>query len=138
MHELSIARAVLDAALRHAGGRPVTAVALRVGAMRQVVPDSLGFYFELAARDTLCAGARLDQERVAALLRCRTCGREWDPAPPPPAAHPAGVPPLPRFRCPACEAHRVDLVRGDELEVASIEIAEVSVGAGAEGAPEGR
>ena len=54
MHELSISSAIVDTALRHAGGRRVTSVALRVGALRQVVPESLKFYFEIVGRDTLC------------------------------------------------------------------------------------
>ena len=41
VHELSISSAIVDTALRHAGGRRVTAVNLRVGGLRQVVPDSL-------------------------------------------------------------------------------------------------
>jgi hydrogenase nickel incorporation protein HypA/HybF len=43
MHELSIASAVLNTALRHAGERPVEVVAMRVGRLRQVVADSLCF-----------------------------------------------------------------------------------------------
>ena len=61
MHELSVSAAVVDTAVRHAAGRKVTHVHLRVGALRQVVPDSLAFYFEIVARDTLCEGAALDE-----------------------------------------------------------------------------
>ena len=43
MHELSIASAIVDTALRHAGERRVTRVDVQVGALRQVVPDSLAF-----------------------------------------------------------------------------------------------
>ncbi|MGH2858700.1 MAG: hydrogenase maturation nickel metallochaperone HypA, partial [Solirubrobacteraceae bacterium] len=62
MHELSLSGAIVDTAVRHARGRRVTLVSLRVGALRQVVPDSLAFYFEFVARGTLCEGARLEQE----------------------------------------------------------------------------
>ena len=48
--------------LKHAAGRRVTVVSLRIGHLRQVVPDSLAFYFELVSRETLCEGARLEQE----------------------------------------------------------------------------
>lgn len=141
MHELSIAGAVVDTALRHAGGRRVRVVNLRVGALRMVVPESLEFYFEIVARDTLCEGAELTCERVAALLRCPVCGHEWDPAPPPLADHSLapGVDPLiPYFRCPACEGPRSEVVAGDELEVESLEVedgaAEAAPAAGAAGA----
>ena len=73
MHELSVSAAVVDTAVRHAGGRPVAVVNLRVGHLRQVVPDSLLFYFGLVARDTVCAGARLEVEVVPARLRCEGC-----------------------------------------------------------------
>jgi hydrogenase nickel incorporation protein HypA/HybF len=43
VHELSVSAAVVDTAVRHAGGRPVAVVNLRVGHLRQVVPDSLLF-----------------------------------------------------------------------------------------------
>jgi hydrogenase nickel incorporation protein HypA/HybF len=124
MHELSISSAIVDTALRHAGGRRVTLVELRVGALRQVVPESLGFYFEIVGRDTLCEGARLSQEVVPAWMRCGLCGCEWDPAPEPLAGHDAMAPLLPTFRCPACELAGGEVVRGNELEVDSIEVAD--------------
>ena len=129
MHELAIASAVVDTAIRHARGREVVAVDVRVGALRQVVPDSLAFYFEIVSRDTACSGAELRFEPVAALLRCDGCGSEWDPAPPPLATHePTDVPldslPLPRFRCTGCGAAGAEVLRGAELEVESIEISD--------------
>jgi hydrogenase nickel incorporation protein HypA/HybF len=124
MHELSIASAIVDTALRHADERRVTRVDVRVGALRQVVPDSLAFYFAIVARDTACEGARLELELVGAWLRCPTCGHEWDPAPGPIAGHEALAPVLPAFRCPACERAETEVVRGGELEVESIEITE--------------
>ena len=88
MHELSISSAIVDTALRHAGGRRVTLVELRVGALRQVVPESLGFYFEIVGRDTALRGRRASsQEIVPAWMRCGVCGCEWDPAPEPLAGH---------------------------------------------------
>ena len=45
MHELSIAGAIVATVERHAGGSPVTSVRVRVGRLRQVVPDSLAFCF---------------------------------------------------------------------------------------------
>ena len=124
MHELSIASAIVDTALRHAGERRVTRVDVQVGALRQVVPDSLAFYFAIVARDTACEGARLELQLVGAWLRCPTCGQEWDPAPDPVAGHEALAPVLPAFRCPACERAETEVVRGGELEVESIEITE--------------
>ena len=123
MHELSISSAIVDTALRHADGRRVTRVDVRVGALRQVVPESLDFYFGIVARDTLCAEAELEHEIVQARLRCPRCAREWDPAPQPVASHEAvGTElALPVFRCAECGVPG-EIEAGDELEVESIEV----------------
>ena len=65
-------------------------VNLRVGRMRQVVPDSLSFYFEIVARDTVCEQATLELVEIetrAALPRLRARMVAGDP----------GLP-LPRLR----------------------------------------
>jgi hydrogenase nickel incorporation protein HypA/HybF len=111
MHELSIASAIVATAARHAGGRRVAVVSVRVGRLRQVIPDSLEFCFGFVARETLCEGARLELEIVPAALRCAACAHEWELAEPP-------------FWCPACAGSDVAAVRGEELEVESIEIEE--------------
>jgi hydrogenase nickel incorporation protein HypA/HybF len=109
MHELSVASAVLNTAVKHADGRPVTVVSLRVGRLRQVVPDSLRFYFEIVARDTVCEHARLELIEIECRLHCSTCGREWEPI-------------IPAFRCPDCASAEVRVMAGEELEVDYIEV----------------
>jgi hydrogenase nickel incorporation protein HypA/HybF len=111
MHELSISSAIVDTAVKHADGRRVTLVSLTVGALRQVVPESLEFYFEIVARGTLCEGALLRQTLVPARARCRGCG-PWE------------VEPLAVFRCPRCGEAVAEVVSGNELEVESIEVEE--------------
>lgn len=110
MHEFSIASGVVDAAVRHAGGRRVTVVTLRVSALRQVVPATLAFAFELAARGTPCECARLEQELVAARLLCAECTLEWTLE-------------RPDFRCRSCDGPAV-VIAGRELELESIEVEE--------------
>ncbi len=105
--------AVVDTAVRHAAGRRVTVVSVRLGRLRQVVPDSLEFSFGIVARDTVCEGARLEQElvpaRAALRRRASTSGRST----------------LPAFRCPTCATARTSTsLSGEELEVESIEVDE--------------
>jgi hydrogenase nickel incorporation protein HypA/HybF len=109
VHELSLSNAILETALRHADGRQVTSVQMSIGAMRQVVPESLDFYFGIVTRGTLCEGARLEQE--PARLRCESCSAEWQPD-------------LPIFRCPGCGAAEVEVLSGTEFEIESIVIEE--------------
>jgi Zn finger protein HypA/HybF involved in hydrogenase expression len=52
MHELSLSGAVLNTVVKHAGERRVSLISVRVGRLRQVVPDTLEFYFEFVARGT--------------------------------------------------------------------------------------
>lgn len=111
MHELSVSSAVLESVLRHAEGRRVSGVKLRVGHLRQVVPDSLDFYWGIVTRDTVCEGAVLDQEIVPGRLACAPCEREWEID-------------MPIFRCPTCGGAEVTVAAGDELEVESIEVEE--------------
>ena len=112
MHELSLSGAVVNTVVKHADGRPVSAVNLRVGRLRQVVPDTLEFYFEFVARGTVCEGASLAIEVVEATLRCPACEREWEIE-------------IPVFRCPTCGSGEVVVTGGEEFVVESIEVQSV-------------
>jgi hydrogenase nickel incorporation protein HypA/HybF len=112
MHELSIAESVVAIAERHAGGRRVLAVDLRVGHLRQVVPSALGFAFELITQGTTLEGAELRMEEVPTGGVCEACGAEG---------------PLPDFplSCGLCGSTHVRVTRGEELLVDSLELEEV-------------
>jgi hydrogenase nickel incorporation protein HypA/HybF len=111
MHELSLSSAIVNTAVKHAAGRRVAVVSLRVGRLRQVVPETLEFYFAFVARDSLCEGAVLEQTVVDARLRCRPCAYEWAIE-------------IPAFRCPRCGGSDVEIAAGDEFEIESIEVVE--------------
>jgi len=111
VHELSLSSAIVNTVVKHAHGRRVTVVELRVGKLRQVIPDTLEFYFEFVARDTVCEGARLEQQVIDARLSCRGCGHEWKIE-------------IPAFRCPACGGSDVEIATGNEFEVESITVEE--------------
>lgn len=111
MHELSLSSAIVNTVVKHAAGRRVTVVELRVGKLRQVIPDTLEFYFEFVARGTVCEGARLEQEVVESRLRCRACEDEWEIE-------------IPAFRCPQCAGSDVEIASGNEFEVEAIEVEE--------------
>jgi hydrogenase nickel incorporation protein HypA/HybF len=110
MHELSIGRAILDMAVREAAGHRVLRVSLTIGALRQVVPESLEFYFQIVSRGTVCEGAELQARSTPARLGC-DCGQEWELA-------------EPSFRCPACGGGQVRVLDGDQLSVDCIEVEE--------------
>jgi hydrogenase nickel incorporation protein HypA/HybF len=111
VHELSLSSAIVNTVEKHADGRRVALVSVRVGRLRQVVPDTLEFYFEFVSRGTVCEGAQLELEVVEAELRCESCEYGWELD-------------VPAFRCPECGSGEVRIGSGQEFEVESIEIEE--------------
>ena len=111
MHELSIADSIVRIVSTHARGRPVARVELKVGHLRQVVPSALEFAFELVAQGTPAEGAELELEVIPAAARCRACGTESEQD---------GFP----LRCGRCGGLDVEVIRGEELLVDSLEIEE--------------
>jgi hydrogenase nickel incorporation protein HypA/HybF len=115
MHELSIADAIVRIACRHAEGRRIEAVEVKVGHLRQVVPDALAFAFTLVAEGTECEGAELVMETVPAAGVCRSCRAESEFE---------GFP----LACRGCGSLDVELVRGEELLVDAVTMEEVTSG----------
>ena len=115
MHELSIADALARIALRHAGGRRIESVEVKVGHLRQVVPDALTFAWTLITDGTEAEGAELIVEEVPAAGVCRGCGMEseWDAFP---------------LACEACGSVDVEILRGEELLVDALTTQEVPSG----------
>jgi len=111
MHELSIAQAVVEIASRHARGRRVHRVELKVGHLRQVVPSALEFGFELVAQGTPLEGAELAIQDIPATGNCRACGRRNVMSEFP-------------LRCPDCGGIDVAVLSGEELQVDSLELEE--------------
>jgi hydrogenase nickel incorporation protein HypA/HybF len=109
MHELSIAEAVVGIASRHAAGRKVSKVEVKVGHLRQVVPSALQFAFELLTNGTPLEGAELQIEDVPARGRCRECGGETEMH-----AFP--------LQCSHCGGLNLEIETGEELLVDALEI----------------
>ncbi|MFL5969828.1 MAG: hydrogenase maturation nickel metallochaperone HypA [Gaiellaceae bacterium] len=115
MHELALAGAIAEIAGDHARGRRVSAVEVKVGYLRQVVPDALTFAFRLVSADTTLEGAELRLEHVPARVECRACTGE------------SAAVDFP-FACAHCGSVDVDVVAGDEFSVEALELEEVLVG----------
>jgi hydrogenase nickel incorporation protein HypA/HybF len=111
VHELSIAQSLIEIVDRHACGGRVMRVEVKVGRLRQVVPDALGFAFELVAQGTGVEGAELVLEDVPAAGTCGSCGSDTP------------LPELP-LACRRCGSFDVDVTQGEELRVEALEIEE--------------
>ena len=113
MHELSVTRGVLTAAVEAAerhGARRITAIDLVIGDLSSIVDESVQFYFDILSQGTLAEGAVLRFRRVPALVSCAECGHEGN-----------AVPPLAAL-CPVCGSRGVRVTGGREFSVLSIEV----------------
>lgn len=110
MHELSLCQAIAGVVTSHAAGREVDVVRVRVGALRQVVTDSLAFCWTIVREHEGLEGAELCIESVPAAVECTTCGVESEIAS--------------RFSvcCPQCGSGAVRVLRGEEFLVTSIDV----------------
>lgn len=111
MHEVSIVEGLIgiieDAAMKN-GISKVSEVSLRIGAMRQVVPDALVFAFEVLGKGTVADGAAISIKEVPTRARCRECAMEFmveDFC----------------FICTSCDSGDVEVVEGKELYIDSLE-----------------
>jgi hydrogenase nickel incorporation protein HypA/HybF len=114
MHELGIARALVDTALAAIAERGLmrraTLLRVEIGRFTAVVPDSLRFYVEVLSRGTLLEGAELAIESIPLRTRCLSCAYESEPE-------------LPSLLCERCE-ELVTIVAGRELRLLSVDISE--------------
>ena len=114
MHELSICESIADIVTRRAAGRDVTVINVRVGQLRQVVPDTLVYCWELVSADTPLAGSRISVESVPVRIRCRSCEQVTD------------VGAVPVFACGGCGGFDAEVVSGEEFLITSLELVKPS------------
>lgn len=112
MHELSICNSMAGIVRKHAAGRGIRTVHVRIGALRQIVPDTLVYCWSLVIESSDLEGVELRVERVPAKIRCTGCGHE--------RVLDAVV-----MVCASCAGRAVDLVEGDEFLITSLDLAEV-------------
>ncbi len=111
MHELSICSSIVDIVTRHAGGREVRAVHLRVGQLRQIVPDTLVYCWALVNEGTPLAASTLEVESIPAAIRCRTCAATTTIS-------------QPIMICGSCAGTDVEIAAGEEFLITTLDLAE--------------
>jgi hydrogenase nickel incorporation protein HypA/HybF len=85
-------------------------VRVRIGALRQVVPESLSFCWSLIRDYEDMPDAELELELISAQVQCRSCAEystitsQWC------------------LLCPRCESADVEVLRGDEFLVTSLDV----------------
>jgi hydrogenase nickel incorporation protein HypA/HybF len=122
MHEGALCAALLarvEAVARAEGALRVSRVRLRVGPLAGVEPELLARAYAVARAGTLAADAALAIEASPVHVRCRDCGTEAAAAP----GH---------LRCGACGSAATQLLSGDELLLAGVDLV-----AAVDGGPDG-
>jgi hydrogenase nickel incorporation protein HypA/HybF len=119
MHELSIAQSIVDIVGQYvqlAEQERVRKIAVRIGAMAGVVPDSLQFCFSAVVHNTPLESAVMEIEHTPFTVTCHACGRATESEP--------GL-----ALCPACGSVDTEITSGTELQVVSIDVDEEEAGA---------
>lgn len=112
MHELSVCQALLaqvEQVARDNAAHSVDKVVLRIGPLSGVEPRLLQDAFPIARAGTVAAAAELVIEELPLTVHCQSCGAET-------AATPN------RLVCGACGDWHTQLISGDELLLASVEL----------------
>lgn len=113
MHEMGIAMQIIEIAIDSIPvgleNAKVEKINLEIGKLAAVVPESLHFCFQVAAKETPLCNTTLDIEEIPVVIRCNDCRIEWTIT-------------EPVFRCRQCNSGSVEVISGRELDIRSIEI----------------
>ena len=112
MHELSVTESILEISIRHAQeakASRITNLYLVIGQLASIVDDSVQFYWDIIAKDTIADGAVLHFKRLPATLSCLDCNTRYNPG-------------SEGFACPNCKSDHVKVISGDEFYMEAIDI----------------
>jgi len=115
MHEMSLARNILeivqDTMSREKLNGPgkLREVAVQVGELVAVVPESLEFCFNVLTENTELSGAQLKIEILPLTADCQDCRQQF---------HVADF----VFSCPHCQSTKINIIQGQELIIRHLEV----------------
>jgi hydrogenase nickel incorporation protein HypA/HybF len=112
MHELAVTESILEISLRHAeqaNAKRITNLYMVIGQFASIVDDSVQFYWDIVAKETIAAGATLHFRRLPATLVCLDCTQQFQPA-------------GDGFSCPQCNSDHIKVVSGDEFYMEAIDV----------------
>jgi len=112
MHELPITENILEIALRHAkqaNARKISTIYLAIGNLASIVDDSVQFYWDIVAKDTIAEGAILNFKRIPTTLQCQVCSLRFNPN-------------EDDFSCPDCNSQNIKIVTGNEFYLDAIDV----------------
>jgi len=115
MHEMSLAQNILEIVQdtlnreKLNGAGKLREVAVQVGELVAVVPESLEFCFNVLTENTDLSGARLKIEILPLTAVCQNCRQQF---------HVENF----VFSCPHCNSVKIDIMQGQELIISHLEV----------------
>ena len=113
MHELPITQSILEIALRHAeqaDAKRITDLHIVMGELSKVVDESIQFYWDMIAENSIAEGAKLHFRIVPAIFQCMACFETY---------HPSDTE---EFECPNCKGVGVKIIAGEEFSLEAIDV----------------
>ncbi|MBF0385078.1 MAG: hydrogenase maturation nickel metallochaperone HypA [Candidatus Omnitrophica bacterium] len=110
MHELSIAEALVEEALKAAeenGLFTVEEVEIEVGALKLIVPELIQDAFRQMVAGTIAEGAVLKINEIPGMGSCRNCKNDFELK-------------INDYRCPICNQAEIKVTRGDAVYIKSV------------------
>lgn len=112
MHELPITENILEITLRYAkqaNALQVKTIYLVIGQLASVVDESVQFYWDIIAKNTIAENAVLSFKRIPATFQCRACSFCFSPG-------------EENFYCPKCNSFDVKIISGNEFFLEAIDV----------------
>ncbi|MBE9168341.1 hydrogenase maturation nickel metallochaperone HypA [Pleurocapsales cyanobacterium LEGE 06147] len=112
MHEVGIMESTLEIALEQATkqkAKRIHEIKMRIGELSGVVPEALEFAFDVVTRGTIAQEAKLNLEIIPVVCYCSSCDLQFTPTDL-------------FYECPRCHQTSTNILKGRELELASLEI----------------
>jgi hydrogenase nickel incorporation protein HypA/HybF len=112
VHELPVTESILEISLRRAkeaNATRITGLYLVIGQLSSLVDDSIQFYWDIIAKDTIAEGAILHFRRIPAEFQCMACATMF---------RPDGE----DLSCPSCGNIGARIAAGDEFFLEAIDV----------------
>jgi len=108
MHELGVTRNIVAIVTEHAAEKQVKRVALDIGKLSAIMPDSIRFCFDVCVKDTLLEQATLEINEIPGRGRCDVCGKEFEL--------------VQLFGHCSCGSRQITCIAGEELKIKEMEV----------------
>jgi len=112
MHELPVTQNIINICIEEAeknGAKKIDKINIVVGALSDIVPDSIHMYFELLTKGTILQGTELKVKKIKARILCKDCGLEEE-------LNKSG------FKCNNCKSENVKILGSSQLYIESMEV----------------